>query len=334
MSKINGRQLCAMLLICDAFSMFCFTGGMSLVTAAGLAAGTFIQWAAVQPLLRRGGAVTKGEKLVFGAYFIYWGGVLFNLQWETSRDIYIPYESSGGIWGKLLISGLIALVCLYISSVGIKAVSRAALIAAAVGAGCLLIAGISAVRSPHWENLTLAESGRSFGEEVLRSAAMSGAVGGLAVLAPAAKGDSRRTAAVYFACKLVLVTGMVLTSVLVAGGIMSVTELPVVTAAQLSQPFPVQRIDSLFLMVFTVYAVFSIGIQAASAAYLIGEVWPSAEKYTGAAAVVLMIAAGALLSKVQLYSGSNAAVIFAAVTAVPMLGAAAESAKARRVRGC
>ena len=44
---------------------------------------------------------------------------------------------------------------------------------------------------------------------------------------------------------------VLLTALSVAGGIVTVTDFPVITAAQLSQPFEAQRIDSLFLVVIS-----------------------------------------------------------------------------------
>ncbi|MDE6797144.1 MAG: GtrA family protein [Ruminococcus sp.] len=63
--------------------------------------------------------------------------------WQASDVIYIPYENSNGIWGKLLIAGMIAIVCLYASSTGIKAVSRSAVIAVGAGIVSLLVVVIS-----------------------------------------------------------------------------------------------------------------------------------------------------------------------------------------------
>ncbi|NLT09137.1 MAG: hypothetical protein GXY08_06510 [Ruminococcus sp.] len=333
-NKLTGRQLSAMLLISDAFALFCFRGGMSAATAAGLSAGILLQFILALPLALRQGGLSSGEQGFYAVYHILWGGMLFDMQWNTSGELYIPYESSGGIWGKLFISGLIGLVCIYISSVGIKAAARASLIAAAAGGICIAIVVFSALRSPDWGELGRTESGRSVCSEIQRGFAMSGGLGGLAVLLPGTKGKKLQNIAGYFAAKLVMTVIIVLTTVLVTGGIADITGFPAVRAAQLSQPFPSQRIDSLFMIVFTVYAVFSIGIQAASAAYMIGDVFPAAERYAGGVSVVLMTGAAFMLSGLPLYSFWTAALVITALFAVPVIRLICDKIGITEVRTC
>ena len=241
------------------------------------------------------------------------------MQWNASKIIYIPYENSGGIWGKLLISELIALVCLYISSTGMKSLARSSLIAAAVGAVCLLVAAISAAADMNWKNLTRADSGRSFLDELLTGFVLSGGLGSFAVLLKMTKGHRLKNSIGYFIGKIVLTAVVTVTAVLVAGGIMKVVDFPVITAAQLSQPFASQRIDSLFLIVFAIFAVFSIAVQMTSAAYIIGELFPSFTKYRSSCSLILMIGAAFLLSKVPPYSTAIAIAVIAAFFAVPLI---------------
>ena len=83
---------------------------------------------------------------------------------------------------------------------------------------------------------------------------------------------------------------------LVTGGIMEIADFPAVRAAQLTQPFPSQRIDSLFLIVFAVYAVFSIAVQSAAGACLAGKLFPSFRRFRCLTVLALMIGAAFLLS--------------------------------------
>lgn len=322
MNEIKRPQLAAMLLITDAFALFCFTGSISLVTAAALTAGIFVQFLLAMPLVKLGGISGKPAYAFYLVYLIMWGGLLFGMQWKTSRQIYIPYENSGGIWGKLLISGLIAVVCLYISSAGIKAMGRASLIAAFIGAICLLTAAISGAVHLDTANLTRADSGRSLFEELATGFALSGGVGSFAILLGITKGSSMKNAAAYFTGKAILTAAVTLTAVLVAGGIMEITDFPVVTAAQLSQPFPSQRIDSLFLIVFAIFAVFSIAIQTAASAYILGEIFPKFVKYRSSVSLILMIGAAFLLWKVALNSfiiGIGAVIALFAVPVISLI---------------
>lgn len=318
-----------MLLITDAFALFCFTGSVSLMTVIGLTVGILIQFILAVPLIRLGGISEKPAYIFYLAYLIMWGGLLFGMQWKTSRHIYIPYENSGGIWGKLLISGLIALVCLYISSAGIKAMGRASLIAAFIGAVCLLIAAVSGLVHLETENLFRAVSGRSLFEELATGFALSGGVGSFAILLGITKGSSMKNAAAYFIGKGVLTAALTLTAVMVAGGIMEITDFPVVTAAQVSQPFSSQRIDSLFLIVFAIFAVFSIAVQTAASAYIFGELFPKFVRFRSSVSLLLMIGAAFLLWKVPLNSvviGAGAAAALFAVPLIILVRRGAESA--------
>jgi len=301
MNRITTGQLCAMGLTGELFVLFCTEGTVSWVTAVGYSIVAGILFAAAIPLAafyRQGGKFSRAVEALLLVWLIIWGGMLFSMQWKTSRAIYIPYENSGGIAGKFLVSGLIGLVCLYISSAGIKALGRAAVIAAAVGTVCLLAAAAGAVKSREWERLTY-DSGASLGGEILRGLKASGGIGAFAVLLGMQRGGYIRSTAVYFSTKAVLSAAVLVSALLVTGGIMQTTDFPVVTAAQLSQPFPSQRIDALFLIVFTVYAVFAIALQAAAAAYLMQRIFPGIRRFRSLAAIILMIALASVLTILQ-----------------------------------
>lgn len=314
MDTITKNQLSAMLLITDAFTLFCFRGHICLITATGFLCGTVLQFIMALPLVklcRNGGSVEKCGKIVQSIYLLYlllWGGMLFSMLWNASDVIYIPYENSNGIWGKLLIAGLIAIVCLYSSSTGIKAVSRSSVIAAAVGTICLLIVTISAVFTSEWENILRTENSDGFFNEISRGFVLSGGLGSFAVLISFTKGDALKNTIYYFSGKIILTAIVTFSSILVAGGIMKITEFPVVTAAQLSQPFPVQRIDSLFLIIFSVFAVFSIAVQSLSAAGLLMRIFPKFKHFRTTSVLVLMIGSAFL------FSGENNYNILYAIT--------------------
>ena len=298
MNRITAGQLCAMGLIGEAFVIFCTEGTVSCVTAAGYSIGSGILFAAAVPLAefyRRGGKLCRTVQVLLLLMLIVWGGMLFSMQWKTSRTIYIPYENTGEIAGKFLVSGLIGLVCLYISSSGIKALGRAAVIAAAVGTLCLLAAAAGALKSHEWERLSCGRE-VSLGGEVLRGLKASGGIAAFAVLLGMQRGGYIRSTAAFFSAKAALSAAILLSALLVTGGIMQLTDFPVVTAAQLSQPFPSQRIDALFLIVFTVYAVFAIAVQTAAASYLMQEIFPGFRRFRNLTAISLMIAAAAAIT--------------------------------------
>lgn len=261
---ISGAQLIAMSLITDVFVLFCYSGNMSAMTAAGLAAGTAVQLLLLLPLAY---AYSKGRRqgkflsAVLVLLILIWGGALLSMLWSAAGVLYIPYENSGGLSGRLIMTGAVTAVCLYIACSGLKALARASAVAAVTGGVCILLVSVSAFLSPDMRNFSRAASEDSFLSEAMKGLEMSGGIAAFAVLLGKTGHGYIRTTVTYFACKAVLTSAMTLTAVLVAGGIMPISDFPVMTAAQLSQPFSVQRIDSLFLIVFAVFAVFSIAQQ-------------------------------------------------------------------------
>lgn len=295
MSKITKNQLTAMLLITDTFALFCFRGQISFITVLGFVAGIVIQFIMSLPLVKfcsSGGSVGNSGKIIQSIYLIYllmWGGVLFSMLWRASDVIYIPYENNNGIWGKLLISGMIALVCLYSSSTGLKALSRASVIAVASGVVSLLIVTVSAVFSSDWNNIITTKTTDSFMTEISKGFFLSGGLGSFAVFLSYTKGSPLKNTLYYFTGKIILTVAVMLSSILVAGGIMKITEFPIVTAAQLSQPFSVQRIDSLFLIIFAVFAVFSIAVQSLASTELLIKIFPDFKHLRTTSVLIVMI---------------------------------------------
>ncbi|MDE6035258.1 MAG: hypothetical protein K2G36_05030 [Ruminococcus sp.] len=316
MDKITKNQFSAMILITDAFSLFCFRGQISIKSLIGFLCGIAIQFLMSLPLVKfysTGGNIENVGKIIQTVYFIYlllWGGVLFSMLWKASDVIYIPYENSNGIWGKLLIAGMIAVVCLYASSTGIKAVSRSAVIAVGAGMVSLLVVVISALFNSDWDNIQNTRTTESFLTEISRGFFISGGLGNFVVFLGFTKGKYIQNTIYYFFGKLILTVAVVLSSILVAGGIMQITEFPVVTAAQLSQPFPVQRIDSLFLIIFAVFAVFAIGIQSLATAELLKKIIPKFRYLRTTSVLILMIGSAFL------FSGENNGIIYIIATGI------------------
>ena len=295
MNSISRYQLAAMLIITDVFGIFCLSGSISLMMLYGMLSATAMQFLISLIFVQNGGRSERWQQLVYLLCTVFSGGTLFASLWRTSGVVYIPYEDRNGIWGRLLTAGLIALVCLYSSSTGLRAVSRAAVIAAAAGLLCMLIDFASAAFTADWENIYRPEK-QSLFYGFVRGFAVSGSLGSFFVLLEKTRGDRSRAAVLYFGAKAVLTAVIMLTSLAVAGGIVSVTEFPVITAAQLSQPFEAQRIDSLFLVIFISFAVFSVTLQVMTGACLLKRIFPKFGRWRSSTVTVLILGAALLIS--------------------------------------
>ncbi len=322
MNKITKYQLCAMLLIPDAFMLLCIHGELSVMRIAAVTVGILIQAVMALPIavyFSKGGELSEWASVLFLIYVIFCGGMLVSRFIEAAGALYIPYENSDGLWGSILIFGLAALVCLYMSSSGIKALARASVIAAAVGALYLIVLAVSAVTGANYENLARAGESRSFIGDLAASFPLGGGLGGLIVLSGLTEEKPLKSVLGYFAARAVMSAAVLVSAILVEGSISSISDFPVITAAQLSQPFSSQRIDSLLLIIFAVFAVFSIAIQSAAASYLMQELFPKSAKLCSAAAIALIIGAAFIMSFLGLSYIAAAAAAMVAVFIVPCI---------------
>lgn len=323
MNKISYGQFASLLLITDAFALLCLYGNISVLTTAGFLTGIIIQTIMAIPVIKfynSGGALKNCRKVVCWFYLIYlllWGGILFSMLWNAAEIIYIPFENIGFVSEKLLISGLIAVSCLYVSSPGIKAMSRAGTIVAVLGVLCLLIFLVSAVPNAKFEYLTDLWNSNGFFDEFIRGFSISGSLGSFVVLLEFVNGSKTKSSIMYFSGKAILYTVVTIAATSVAGGIMTITNFPIVSAAELSQPFSVQRIDSLFLMIFVILAVFSIAVQVIAASYLFRLIFTSFSILRSTCSLVLMIGAAFALSKVGIYHWAYAIAVMVALLIVP-----------------
>ena len=274
MNRINVRQFAAMLLIGDVFSLLCITGETTLVTAAGFTGAAAIELLLLLPLAlyyRSGHKPGRAAGILLLVFIVLWLAGIFRMMWRISDVIYASSENGGGLLGKAAVTGLILLVCVYSASAGIKALGRASLIAAALGALCILIVTLYSLRHHDWESLSRTGGELSAGGELLRGMRAGGGIAGAAVLLGMTGGDHVRNICVYVALKVAVTAAVLITAIMILGGIMPMAEFPVLMAVQLSQPFPAQRIDALFLTAFSVYAVFTAAVQSAAAVYLIKD---------------------------------------------------------------
>lgn len=299
MNRITAPQLTAMMVISDLFALMCYEGGLSVYSAAGIAAGTALQFVMAVPFAiaaDTGKNLPDAVKLILAGGVILWCGSLLNGLRRASDITFVPYENAGGTYGKLFIIVMVLAVCLYISYEGIKAASRSAVIVAAAGAAVLLADLASALRPSEFGNISASVRFGTFTGGLLISFATGGSSMAFVLMLPYVQGRKRRAAVMYFSCRLVMCTAVVMTAVLTAGGIMDIAEFPVIMSAQLSQPFSSQRTDALFLMLFAVYGVFALTGQLMTASVAAGDIFPKFSKWRSTAVLVLSLAAMGLFT--------------------------------------
>lgn len=295
MSKISGGQFAALLLITDVFALLCLRGSVTAATAAAFLVSTAIQLLLAIPaisLRRRGISLMSSAKpfrWIYFAYIIIWGGAVFNMLWQVSDILSIPDELVSFIPEKLIISGLIAIVCTYAASSGFRVLSRAAVIAAALGTISIIVIIIGAIPRFNAEYLTFKDASEGFLAEVLRGFLLSGGMGSFVLLLDHTEKKPVMATLTYLVGRAVVWTAVILTACVSAGGIMEFTDFPIAAAAELSQPFASQRIDSLFLIVMAIFSVFSLSIQTAAASEILRGICPKFTKFRNISCLILMM---------------------------------------------
>jgi hypothetical protein len=301
MNKISCGQFAAMLLITDAFSLICLMGNISVITAVGFLIGIIIQAVISLPtayFYKKNGTLKNVPKILLIFYLIciiLRGGQFLIMLCNTADVISIMNYSNA----KLLIIAFIC-VCIYISSSGIRAISRASLIAAALGTICTATVILSAVFRMKSGNLS--DTSGNLVYEIMRGIISGNSAGSMIVFLGMVEKNPLKCLVKYFTGKAVLGTAVILSATASVGGIMTVTNFPVITAAQLSQPFSSQRIDSVFLIFFIITAVFSISVQTTATSYLIGDIFPSFDKFRNLTSLLLIISSAVLVYAVGIYS--------------------------------
>ena len=311
MNSISKGQFCALLLISDMFSLFCLRGAVSLGTVSGISAGIALQFLVMLIFVCKGGELKKWAKAFYLVYSVFCGGVVFAEFLRTCGIISISHEEGNGLWGRLITAGLTAVVCLYCARAGLRAAARGAVIVGAAGALFIAADLLSALVGGETANITVPHSRGAF-FEVIRGFAASGSLGSFAVFSYMVK-DRASSVVWYFGTRAVLSAAVLFTALAETGRISGITEYPVITAVQLSQPFEAQRIDSVFLLLFSVAAVFSAALQVITGAHLMSGLFPRTGRF-GYTSVLLMMLAAAFI-----FYGNDLAAVRACAAAAALL---------------
>lgn len=302
MNKISFGQFASLLLASDAFALICYSDKISLVTLWGFLISILIQFIISLFLIKKD--IPSDNKFLLCIYLlcaVIWGALLFIRVWNISEAIYIPVPKIKFLSENLIISALIAVVCLYASSPGIKAVSRASVITAGFGVFCFITILFGSFKNIDKSNLFISsQSGIS--NQILSGLAVGGSFCTLPFLISRLKGSKIKSTVFYFICRSVFYTAVIILTLLVAGGIMQITKFPVIRAVELCQPFSTQRIDSLFIIVLVILAVMGISVQTVTASQITAIIFPKFRRFKSTVIIIAMILFSLLLGKTDIYS--------------------------------
>lgn len=312
MNKISFGQFASIMLVSDAFALICCAQNMSLTTLI-----CFIIAAAVQFLISLFIVkynISLENKFLLWIYLIaaiLWGTLLIIRVWDISKAIYIPIPEIPFLSDNIIISALIAIVCLYASSSGIKALSRASVITAGFGVICLIVIISGSFKTIDFQNLFI-KSDENLFSQMVSGFAIGGSFCIFPYLSSQLKSSKLKSTVFYFICKVIFYTAVIILTLMVAGGIMQITQFPVIRAAELCQPFNSQRIDALFIMVLVILAVMGITVQTVISSQIIETIFPKFRKFKSTAIIIVMVTLALLLGRTDIYN-----IFYAAVFMIP-----------------
>ena len=99
----------------------------------------------------------------------------------------------------------------------------------------------------------------------------------------------------FFTGKFILTELIAVIEITVLGRIMELSDYPFFSAGAYSQPFSIQRADSLYMILFTMLCVMTVTLQIVLCSMLIKEIFPDL-KYNTLLSTVLMLGASSAVN--------------------------------------
>ncbi len=289
MNRLHTLQCTSLLLIPAIWEVMC----LQRIPGAGMllgAAGAYLFSLALLLPLLTGAEIfrMKWVRLVFAGYFLLTGARNLAQLSDTAPTELLAVP---GRWGA---GFLLVLTCLYTAAMGLPAAARSAPVILGVFLlGMLLLAGSAwrqiDVRQLQWDGLP----------EGMGLFFLSTELPALWVLRGRLEGSAVKTAALITLGKTLVLGGIGFLCVTAGGVLMQHSDAPFFTLCALSQPLQGQRADALYILMFVMFCVMELTLQAGLCAHLLGETFAACRK---AAPVVLLLMLGlsAVLSRATL----------------------------------
>lgn len=305
MNKITTGQLTTSLLLSQAFMLMCFSAPVSTEYLIGAVIAFAVQAVLCIPVImlyRKGFSFEdyckSGHRFVpcsLALYFILRGGVSFLLVWNCSEQLSLPFSE------PLVTAVLIGAVCLYTSSLGISAFSRAS----GMVFGIMLLTLVILIAGA-WQMADLAEISFAGESSVLYSSlrilSVSDTLPLFFVLMSFTGGKSTAKSLSFLPLGFLLTEIIFFLCISIPGDITNNAPYPYFMLTAVSQPLSEQRADSLYLILFVMLCVIRLTLLTVLSAHLMRMVFRRA-KYLSITALVLMIGAAAFFSMIN-YTGN------------------------------
>ena len=299
MNNIKSKQLFSILISVRMFSIICSADPSDAQQMAGAALSILFQFLATVPMLllykdntfslKKEMLLGKFGKFLYIIFFVIWGAVSFSNLWEVTKSVYFPIDSS--FIGALIL----AAVCVYTASLGIRAVSRVSGFMLGLIAFALFIMILGAYPKADLANFAPNAQFSGIIKSAVRDFCRSGELVMMFILLEFVPEGKQKAVKSFFTGKFILTEAVAVIEITVLGKIMKISDFPFFSAGAFSQPMSIQRADSLYMILFTMLCVMTVTIQIVLSTIIIQEILPNL-KYKSLISAVLMLTVSSIVN--------------------------------------
>ncbi len=303
MSKISCGQAFSLLLMVGFFNIVCSNTPYSAEHMAGLIFSALLQCIMVVPAVylynRRNFSIETIPKWIAGvytAYFIIYGGFAFSRFYTIAKGMNFPVDN------RIFAIVLIAIVCLYSALLGIKAVGRGAVIISAIFILSLILLFTGAYSKADFSRFSFEKPSELFSMG-FSNFIFSSELAIIFIIFSFLKNNKVKCAYSFIASKLVISLFIAFSGIVTLGSISDLTDFPFFALSAYSQPFSVQRADSVYITLFAVLSAVTIALFIIFASALLRIIWKKM-KYNEFAVTLAMLVIALIFNGIEKFSGA------------------------------
>lgn len=238
------------------------------------------------------GEISKTTSTVFLTLFVLTGAFALLRVLKITDKVYFPVGNKWVIWV------LIALVCFYGSIEGIKAVSESSVFVFVLLCLSLLIMVFSSRENIKLGNISFSYDWSATFLSLSSHVLICGEIVALLYMLRFSEGNRKKGVCFYVLGKGIITVLVLVIGSATVGNLGSFSEYPFFSAVSLSKPFGIQRMDGLYIVLFTVLAVVTVTFYVILSADALKNIFPKL-KYNELTVTAVIVATAFLMKGVM-----------------------------------
>lgn len=221
---------------------------------------------------------------------------------------------------KLIFAVIFVAVCMYCASRGLQGLARAGLPIFVLFLGMLVLVGAMSLSSGALHTALPTQDATRLFPAILEDFGRSGELCVAALLmGKIPKNGLKRSLFVYFSGKIIILEVITVLIITVLGNYASIVDFPLFSLGSYAGLGGVQRLDAVYLVIWTLIAVVRIALTIALATELLGDIFPKFKCKSAAVGSGILLAGIPLIYGKVLPEVVFAAGIFALIFIIPLL---------------